>query len=331
MAHVPEISDLMSSLRSVEPLSAVSLDEISLQPLQTLPHSEVYRVRIESHDVGFILKVAGAADIADLARRERRFYRFVAPQLPAGLTPGCIAEKDVGSTGWLLIEDLSGTHGPVARDGIPTQHQSRSFVAALAELHGRTYRRPDVLDAWSRVEADLRIGTLGERLSAFAANLRAFIGASGPSLDDRTMFFLDHALPFRELLRAEPFLDEAIVHGDAHYANALYSDSAAACLIDWGMPMRAFGEIDVAHAIAMNLPPDVRRRREPMLRTHYLERLAARGIAQTMEDFLDRYRLGVLYAFASPVAWWRSGVPERVWRPALANLVDAAEDLGLDE
>lgn len=326
-----QVVDILKTLGSVEPFSEVSSDDISVEPLQTLPHSEVYRLRVDSRDASFILKVPGPKDHADLARRERRFYRDIAPKLPVGLAPGCVAERDIGSSGWLLLEDLSGTHSPVDGDHVPTEQQSQSFIEALAALHGSTARMPEVLDSWGQVERQLRIGTLDERLSLFRQNLRSFVDAFRESLEDRTRSLLDHALPFHELFQAGPFPGAAIVHGDAHYGNGLFSGSSAACLIDWGMPMRAFGEIDVAHAIALNLPPGVRRARQSELHRVYLDRLAAHGIPPNPEAYRDRYRLGVLYAFASPVSWWRSGVPERVWRPALANLVDAADDLGLGE
>lgn len=286
-------------------------------------------MRVESQNLSFILKIPGPSDTADLARRERCFYRHVAPALPADLTPNCIAQNDAGSSGWLLIEDLSDTH-TLVEGHFPSEQQSHRFVEALAALHGSTLQNQGVLDAWAEVEPGLRIGTLEDRLSLFGENLRLFLGALRGSLDQKTTSYLEGALPFSELLQSEHLPSEAMVHGDAHYGNALFSSSGA-CLIDWGMPMRAFGEIDVAHAIAMNLPPAVRRKREPKLQRLYLEGLAAYGLPGSAELFRFRYRLGVLYAFASPISWWRTGVPEQIWRPALANLVEAADDLGIDK
>ena len=100
-------------------------------------------------------------------------------------------------------------------------------------------------------------------------------------------------------------------------------------MIDWGMPMLAFGEIDLAHAIALNLPGGSRRVWELELIRIYLEGLSASGVSIDPELFRDRYRLGVLYAVASPISWWRSGLPEELWRPALSNVIEAARDLGL--
>ena len=322
--HKP--ADILNILGSVELFSGVAPDHISVLPLQTLPHSEVYQIRLDSQDLSFILKVPGPNDTADLARRERRFYREIAPRLPTGLSPKCIAEKDIAASGWLLIADLSTTHSAVGGDNVPSEEHSHSFIEALAVLHGITSQRPDVLDTWAQVESSLRFGTFEDRLSSFQINLPSFIDACYKSFDGKTLSFLEHVLPFEELFRLEALPKEAIVHGDAHYGNALFSSSKA-CLIDWGMPMRAFGEIDVAHAIALNLPASVRRTRESKLHQTYLNALARQGVPSNVEAFRQRYRLGVLYAFASPVSWWRSGVPEQVWRPALANLVDAADEL----
>jgi ribosomal protein S18 acetylase RimI-like enzyme len=80
----------------------------------------------------------------------------------------------------------------------------------------------------------------------------------------------------------------------------------------------------------MNLPAVNGRALEPDLHRRYLEVMAAHGKPQDWDAFRDRYRLGIRYAFASPVSWWLSGVPERFWRASMPMNIREyqEEDLG---
>jgi hypothetical protein len=62
----------------------------------------------------------------------------------------------------------------------------------------------------------------------------------------------------------------------------------------------------------------------------YLEQMSVCGSHLDADRFYERYRLGVLYSLASPVVWWRTGVPESTWWPALTNSIGAANDLDLN-
>ena len=322
------IEETFTHLKSIDGFGDLSLEDIRIEPLQTLAHSEVYRVRLHSLSTSVILKKSGAADVAGLAGRERQFYRHVAPLLPPGLVPGCLLIVDGDRTGSLVMEDLSGSHRP-ASSPAPTRAECRCFVEALATLHGLTGRGSASQSKWTDIAAGLPTGTIQQRLGFFQLVLEPFISAIHGQVDREVERFLAGLHDLEHRIAQAGDQADVIVHGDAHFANALFSPEPRASLIDWGMPMVAFGEIDLAHALALNLPPNLRREWEQEMTHVYLGRMAACGSPIDEAAFLERYRLGVLYSLVSPVIWWCSGVPEPQWRSALANSLDAARGLGL--
>ena len=320
------IEDIHKHLQQLDEFSALSRHQIRIEPLQTLAHSEVYRIHIDSPPTSLILKRPGAADLAWLAERERRFYRHIAPHLPDWLVPRHVLA--VEQPGWLVIDDLSKTHHAAENPSEPTRQECRCLVEALATLHGLT-SNPTTQDVWARTAAGLPAANIEQRLAFFLTALEPFIVMLRKRLDRKVVDFLSGLNGINELIQQAASPPRAIVHGDAHFANALYSAAPRACLIDWGMPMLAFGEIDLAHALALNLPRRLGKAWEAEMVRIYLDQMAACGSSVDSEVFYERYRLGVLYSLVSPVAWWRSGVPEPVWWTALNNSLDAARDLGL--
>lgn len=321
------IEEVCQRLQRLDGFAGLARADVRVDALQTLAHSEVYRLRVPSRSASFILKRSGAADLAGLAERERRFYRHIAHRLPERLVPGCVLIAD-DPAGWLLIEDLSATHAQSGDPLHPTLEHCRALVRALGCLHGFTRTRPAIRQRWHRIAADLPAATMEQRLDFFSVALGPFLQAHRDRLHPGVAALLSRVEGLPALLAAarQP---PALVHGDAHPGNALYSPASSACLIDWGMPMLGPGEIDLAHALALNLPRRIARRWEHELVHAYRQQLAASGTDPDARSFKERYRLGVLYALTSPVVWWYSGVPESLWWPALSNTVDAAADLTL--
>lgn len=322
------IEGVCSQLRSLDEFSDLSPRNIQLVPLQTLAHSEVYRVLIDSPPASLILKKAGASDGSGLAERERRFYRHIAPLLPGWLVPGCRLVVDGDPAGMLFIEDLSESHHS-GDNRQPTRLQCRQFVEALAVLHGLTSGDSTIRTKWTTTGSGLPAETIHQRLSFFQVALEPFIEAIRDRVDHEVASFLMGLRDLDEQINEMKPPVNVLVHGDAHFANALYSSDSRACLIDWAMPMIGFGEIDLAHALALNLPGHLRREWEEEMVSAYIDRLSAWGAPIERDAFYERYRLGVLYSFVSPVAWWWSGVPESQWWEALTNSLDASRDLDL--
>lgn len=323
------IEEIYEHLALLDEFGNTSRREVHLEPLQTLPHSEVYRVRIDAPATSFILKRPGASDLAGLADRERRFYRHIAPLLPSGLVPHCVLVVDGDQSGWLLIEDLSKTHYQANEPAEPTRQECRYLVEALATLHGFTSTNSTIQKQWTKVAMNLPAASIEQRVGFFLSTLEPFLAMLRDRVDARIVDFLSGLDELSESLAKAAPTTKMLVHGDAHFGNALYSPALSVCLIDWGMPMVAFGEIDLAHALALNLPRHVAREWENEMVSVYLDQMAACGSAADVDTFYDRYRLGVLYSLMSPVVWWRTGVPDSVWWPALNNSLDAAHGLGL--
>jgi len=206
------IEEIYKHLLSLDDFNDLSPHDIDIESLQTLEHSEVYRIRVDSPRSNLILKKAGPSDVAGLA------------------------------------EDLSGSHQP-ASSPVPTRVQCRYFVEALATLHGQTGSRSTVQSTWTKIAGDLPASTIEQRLSFFQLALGSFIAMIRDRVDHEVASFLT-------------------------------------------------GLSDLEEQIQRLTPQD------------------------------ERYRLGVLYSFTSPIVWWWSGVPDAQWWPALGNSLDAARDLG---
>ena len=146
----------------------------------------------------------------------------------------------------------------------------------------------------------------------------------GETVSPTTRELLERIRAGRDTLFDFAQQDQTILHGDAHCANALYAADGAV-LLDWGNAAIGPGEIDLAHAVALNLPPDLRARWEPSLIDTYRTRLDGHDAPREHDEMMRRYRLGVLYAVAVPLGHWAGGVPDQIWRRLLDNAVSAAE------
>jgi aminoglycoside phosphotransferase (APT) family kinase protein len=320
------IDEVYRHLSLLDEFNGLSRDQISVEPLQTLAHSEVYRLRIDSRSASLILKRPGPADIAGLADRERRFYRHIAPTLPDWLVPRCIVANDEDQL--LVIEDLSRTHQSIQNPSQPTRAECLCLVRALATFHGLT-SRPELAAEWTARSGALPAATMDQRVDFFLTILEPFVETLRNRLSAEDVEFVSGLSDMKTQLQASAPSAVSLVHGDAHFGNALFSSAPLACLIDWGMPMVGFGEIDLAHTLALNLPREQARNWESEMVSAYLDQLIACGVPASAAGFEERYRLGIAYSFVSPAVWWRSGVPEPVWMSALSNSLDAARDAGL--
>ena len=312
-------------------LAAVGLGsgarDFEVEPLSTLAHSYVARVRfggVEGQPASVIFKSSTVAATAGLAQREARFYRSVAPLLPAGLTARCLFAEESEHSATLLLEDLAATHhegGGLSR----TCEEARAYIEALADLHVTGSRIATLPTDWSRDIGSGTSDTVAGRLLSIGPLLSKFADAMGHTISATARDVIGRIQVGRRALIDFAQADQTILQGDAHYANALYAAGGAA-LLDWGNACIGPGETDLAHAVAMNLPRDVRLRWETPLLEAYQQRYAKGATPRPAEEFTRRYRLGVLYAVVVPIAHYAAGIPEPIWRRLLNNAVSAAED-----
>lgn len=114
-----------------------------------------------------------------------------------------------------------------------------------------------------------------------------------PSLADRALLERTHRRLRTNWLRRVPW---ALSHGDAHYGQLYTMPDGEARLIDWQCVQVAHHMQDVANMLVSGLTVEDRRATEADLLAHYLERLAAFGVADvpTHGDAFDALRA---YAF----------------------------------
>lgn len=296
-----------------------------VEEIPTLPHSRVARVTIggpEEFQRSLIYK-RSSGNGAFLTVREARFYRGVAAMLPAGLTAPCLLAEEKDGAATIILEDISDAYRQCT-DESPSLEEALQFVRALAALHAAG-NSPDVIAAWKRTMGSGWYDTIAGRLSYFDSagqssldSLRTTIDEWGCSLVARISISDARLSQFAE--------EQTILHGDAHYGNALYSPESAV-LLDWGNACLGPGEIDLAHAVALNLPREVSREWEAPILHEYVRSLESFGVSRSFAEVYERYRMGALYAVTVPIRLWQAGVSEEIWRRLLRNVLAAVRDL----
>jgi aminoglycoside phosphotransferase (APT) family kinase protein len=210
----------------------------------------------------------------------------------------------------------------------PTFDEATAFVEALAELHAAGSKRASLPADWTREVGGIWYDTIEGRLSQLGALLPRFIDVIGDATDPWTLRLLTRLRGALAAL-ASFAKSHTILHGDAHYWNGLYSGREAA-LLDWGNACLGPGEIDVAHAVALNLPREIGRQWELPLLESYCRRLNDLGVPRSLDDVRARYLRGVLYAITVPIGQWSAGVPAEVWRRLFENASAAARELEVE-
>jgi len=138
-------------------------------------------------------------------------------------------------------------------------------------------------------------------------------------------------LPERMAARWDGGRPLTLLHGDAHFWNALYPadpDRHGCVWFDWQTWKVGVGAFDLAYMIALHWHPARRMRLEPGLVEAYH---AALGPAITADYSLDLlvedYKLGLAHAFATIVLQWNAGIPAEIWWPHVERAFLAFDDL----
>lgn len=290
--------------------------------IHTFDHSSVVRVTTDDAR-SLIVKRGPREGDAFLCVREVRFYRHIAGQLDPGICPACYLAEEDEEKAMLVLQDLREGHAPAGE--YRRRSESEMMIAALADLHGSARRIADLPTVFRGAFGESPYNTVAGRFAAFEPILESFLGAWDNKLTVQARAVLEELRGLGSLLDGEG--DTTIVHGDAHFGNALYGEERAV-LIDWGNVALGFGEIDVAHLIAMNLPREQSRAWEGDLLTIYRDQLAAQGFECTLEAIRRRYSIGSRYAVASAIGMWHFGLPHAVWWSLFTNAIDTVTELG---
>ena len=163
--------------------------------------------------------------------------------------PAFVSGDEKAQLPWILFADVALDHAPASTQP-PPRSQIEQFIVALATTHTQARALP-LADLFQDVEGDVRITDGAEFIPDV---LDAFLHEVGedrfPARCRELVAGLRDNTPLVARLLSG---DETLVHGDAHFGNALY-DSTGALLIDWALAVIGPGEADLTHALAMNLP-----------------------------------------------------------------------------
>ncbi|MBS0540276.1 MAG: phosphotransferase [Proteobacteria bacterium] len=259
---------------------------------------------------------------------EGSFYSGLAATLPGGITPRCYGAFQAGdSEAWhILLEDLDPTHERATQWTLPPPlPRFKDIVATLARIHAVYWDDPRLgvtvgnwpTHTWSDTPFDKIfpgfVAMLGERLSAERRDLLEAQRRSSKVL------FARYAGP----------RNATLIHGDAHVLNFMVSRdpvSKDTRLLDWESWRLGTATDDLAYLIAMQYPPDYRRRFERLLLDHYWENLDPKG-NYSRDALQEDYRRSVLLLLRRPLFQWDARLSASIWWNNLERIMLAANDL----
>ena len=103
---------------------------ITVEPIDTLAHSEVSRIRVaDAIERSYIVK----SGTHPLMYREFVFYRELSPLLPDEICPRCFFSVELDGVYAVLLEDVEGS--PIEVNAYPSEARVEQFVIALTKLH----------------------------------------------------------------------------------------------------------------------------------------------------------------------------------------------------
>lgn len=235
--------------------------------------------------------------------------------------------QEDGTNATILLQDLTTSHRQCEDKPVgPSFQDAKAFVAALAKLHAAGSKIDQLKDIWIEVYGSRSRNDSDGRLASVVEIAKQFKTDMNSSLNHENSWLLGHLDKLKPLL-SNLRKEHTIIHGDAHYWNALYSTDGQTSLIDWGNACMGIGEIDLAHALALNLSRQVRQQWEAVLLELYTETLNLMGVDRELDVTRNRYRIAALYGISEPIGIWHAGFPSSVWLPLLTNALDAAADL----
>jgi aminoglycoside phosphotransferase (APT) family kinase protein len=301
--------------------------------------SDLYRLRVAYRDAEdlpatFILKLARIDADASLASRRRwkehEFYTRVAAVMLDPPVPRLFAAAfdPASHRSYLLIEDLTDTHGAPQAPLPPTPEQLVGDVDCLARIHAVWWEHPELAAA----VAERHPGWIAERSAGTRRRLRRFLDSFGEQIPRASREALDTACAgWETILRRSAAMPLTVVHGDAHPWNFLSPvdpNGNGTRLLDWEGWSIEPGPHDLASLIALHLPVDERRALEEELVARYVAGLAREGVTgYEPATVYDDYRLAVARRVLSPVGLWSRGTRARSWWPALEHITAAFHDL----
>lgn len=240
---------------------------------------------------------------ARVFEREARFYEVLAARLDVvPNTYGVASDHDAGDY-LLLLEDLGHLRGGDQASGVSLD-DARAALVALARLHARFWKSPelDELDWMPPInDAGMKIGR-----EVYAASLPGFQQVFAHALEpehEELIARFGEATP--DLLDRIAAMPNTVVHFDYRADNLFFGSAGSAedvRIIDFQASSKGGGAYDVGYFVSQNLATDLRRTHETTLLRAYFDELQSHGVSgYAWEQFLQDYRVGVLYGWIIPV------------------------------
>jgi hypothetical protein len=230
--------------------------------------------------------------------REVAFYRELAASTPVAV-PICYYAAVDESDGRcvILLEDLTSARRGRSADRCSVAEVELA-IDAIVPLHARWWQNPEAasrpwLNPDTNIPIDFFVETFDAQWSTFGEKL------SIPITDHMRQFAELAAAELRSVLQRmfyEPPL--TVIHNDYQADNLLFgrdADSPAVVVIDWQLPVRGRGTVDVAYLMSGSMDPVDRGHHESKLLRRYAAALQANAIrGYDLDRCLDDYRAALL-------------------------------------
>lgn len=305
------------TLGSLDP----SLSVVHVEALSTLPHSCVSRVTVDDGTT-LIFKCAGSEEFAFGMHKELVVNRDVLSRLPEKVGPTLLHSSDINALPWLVFEDIAVSHRPISLGRPPNFRYIEKFVQALGKAHAQSWKL-DLPGLFLNVRGDVFVTDGSEHVAPLLDEFLYTCETDRfpPRTYDLVKKIRDN-IPKIETLLSDP---SVLLHGDAHFGNALYADDAM--LIDWALAVIGPGEVDLCHALAMNLPRYFASEYEPVAIRQYVQTCSKFGWDLREDEVLERYRECLLLTVIIAVGMQTvAGIQETAWSYMFTNAVHSAID-----
>lgn len=230
---------------------------------------------------------------------EAAFFRDLVPALDINVpVPYATAFAPDRSSGIVIYEDLN--RRPVQfrkQNGSLSPAEMLQQLDMLASLHATFWRNPRLHEiAWLTPGGVIHSNGVLERFSAFwdyVEPMPRFLHVPDVLKDRERLLNANLALMADDI--ADPV---CVAHGDPHIGNMFFDPDGRPGLLDWATVMLGSWAWDVAYAMVINQNVAQRRTLERGQLQHYLERLAALGVAApSMDSAWNDYARHSVYMF----------------------------------
>jgi hypothetical protein len=215
---------------------------------------------------------------------EAGFYRDLADVTGVATLRGVYADIHPATRHGVVITRDEVADGAEFLDGNSpfTAEQAADALTELARLHARTWMDARWMSVdWLQPRLGRAVRAWGEArtLEIMTANLNGSNGAGVPPTIRDAQGLLDAHRQLSDRTPGPSSTGWCVIHGDAHVGNIMVDADRRPHLVDWQLVQRGYWQVDVGYLIAATLSPAQRRASERDLLQHYLDGLAAQGVA----------------------------------------------------